>query len=126
MKYMDTIYSFRGHWDVPSRCGLRIIRGRDRDIVVVTELHEENPGTSVTACADSLAGQIVEEFGLDPDRLLYIEQNPDRGSRLEHYRETFDIVHFNRESGRFIDPDWERISSARMEELAGKGGKEGS
>jgi hypothetical protein len=121
MKYVDSVFTFRGHWDVPSRCGVRIIRGTERDVVVVTELHEENPGTSVTACADSLAGQIVEEFGLDPDRLIYIEQNPDRGSRLDHYRETFDIVHFNRGGGRFSDPDWERISAVRMEELAGKG-----
>ncbi|MBN2080215.1 MAG: hypothetical protein JW838_14695 [Spirochaetes bacterium] len=121
MKYVDSIYPFRGQWDVPSRCGLRIIRKGDRDIVVVTELHEENPGTSVTACAESLAEQIVGEFGLDPEKLLYIEQNPDRGSRLEHYRETFDIVHFSREGARFTEPDWERISSGRMEELAGKG-----
>ena len=121
MKYVDGIYTFRGRWDVPSRCGLRILRGPERDIVIVTELHEENPGTSVTACAGSLAGQIVEEFALDPGRLLYIEQNPDRGSRLDHYKETFDIVHFNREGAVFSDPEWERISPARMEELAGKG-----
>ncbi|TFH40028.1 MAG: class I SAM-dependent methyltransferase, partial [Chrysiogenales bacterium] len=85
MKYVERIYSFNGEWDVPSRCGLSIIRRPDIHIVIVTELYEENPGTSVTACAPSLAAQIVGKFGLDPEKLLYIEQSPDRGSKLAHY-----------------------------------------
>src|SRR4030042_1235067 len=117
MKYVDQIHDYKGQWDVPSRCGLKIVRKHDRDIVIATELFEENPGTSITNVSAQLAADIVHTYGLDPGRLLFIEHCSDRGSRLEHFRESFDIVHLKWDGTRFGDPDWESISRERVDEM---------
>jgi hypothetical protein len=119
MNYSDCIFDFRGRWDAPSRCGLKIIKKQDRHIVIVTELFEENPGTSVTEFNSELAAIIIKELSLDPEKFLFIEHNPDRGSKLDHYKESFDIVRFQRDGGRFHDPEWESISRDRVDELIG-------
>ncbi|HOT44607.1 MAG TPA: hypothetical protein PLM53_09090 [Spirochaetota bacterium] len=119
MNYIDQIFDFKGRWDAPSRCGLKVVKKQDRHIVIVTELFEENPGTSVTEFNTKLADIIVREFSLDPEKLLFIEHNPDRGSKLDHYRESFDIVYFQRNGGRFSDPEWERVTRDRIDELIG-------
>ncbi len=117
MNYIDNIFDFKGLWDAPSRCGLRVIKKQDRHIVVVTELFEENPGTSITEFNTELAAIIVGEFGLDPEKLIFIEHNQDRGSKLDHYKESFDLVRFRRDGSRFSDPDWERIGRERVDDL---------
>jgi len=117
MNYVDHIFEFKGRWDVPSRCGLKIVKNQDRHVVVVTELFEANPGTSVTEFSKELAAIIVREFSLDPAKLLFIEHNPDRGSKLDHYKESFDLVRFRRDGSRFSDPEWERIGRERVDEL---------
>jgi len=117
MDYVDQIYHFKGMWDAISRCGLKIIKKPDRHIVIATELYEENPGTSVTEYNTGLAALIVNEFSLDPEKLVFIEHCPDRGSRLEHYRQTFDIVRFQRDGSGFSNPAWERISRQDVDEM---------
>ncbi|HNW26846.1 MAG TPA: hypothetical protein PKN50_00080 [Spirochaetota bacterium] len=117
---MDSTFEFKGRWDAPSRCGLKVVKKQDRHIVIVTELFEENPGTSITEFNTELAAIISREFSLDPDKLLFIEHNPDRGSKLDHYQESFDIVHFQRNGGRFSDPEWERVTRDRVDELIGQ------
>ena len=47
-KYYDEIFDFAGQWDMPSKCGLKIIQHNDKKTVIVTELYQDNPGTSVT------------------------------------------------------------------------------
>jgi hypothetical protein len=71
----------------------------------------------VTEFNAELAGIITAEFGLDPAKLIFIEHNPDRGSKLDHYQESFDIVRFRRDGGGFHDPEWERVSMDRVDEL---------
>ena len=77
MIYMDRTYDFKGQWDAPSRCGLKIVTGKDGSIVIVTELFEENPGTSVTGFIARLATQVVKEFGLDPARSVWADCRKD-------------------------------------------------
>ncbi len=120
MEYSDRTFDFKGRWDAPSRCGLKIIKNPDRHVVIVTELFEENPGTSITEFNTELAAIIVREFGLDPAKLVFIEHNPDRGSKLDHYKESFDRVRFRRDGSRFSDPEWERIGRERVDELIGQ------
>lgn len=117
MEYSDRIFEFKGRWDVPSRCGLKIVIKQERHVVVVTELFEENPGTSITEFNRELAAIIVGEFGLDPAKLVFIEHNPDRGSKLDHYKESFDLVRFRMDGSRFSDPEWERIGRDRVDDL---------
>jgi len=92
-KYYDEIFNFKGQWDMPSRCGLKIIRSR-KTIVIVTELYQDNPGTSITAAGKILARQICENKGLNLNEIMYLECNPDTGSKLSFYEEEFFEVNF--------------------------------
>jgi len=93
VKYYDEVFHFMGQWDVPSCCGLRIIR-QEKTVVIVTELYQDNPGTSVTAAGKLLAEQICREKGLNLGEIIYIECNPDTHSKLSFYDEEFFAVDF--------------------------------
>lgn len=109
-KYIDQIYHFKGAWDVPSFCGLKIIVQKDNTIVIVTELNDSNPGSSVTSRIDKLATEIIAKYGIEHEKLIFIEHSPDRNSNLEFLKETFDIVNFEWDGVRFINPSWKRIA----------------
>lgn len=103
-KYYDEIFTFKGQWDVVSRCGLRIIvpkgtgpqnTGREKTTVIATELYQDNPGTSITAAGKKLAEQICRDKGLDINEIAYIECNPNTNSKLSFYDEDFFEVDFN-------------------------------
>jgi hypothetical protein len=79
---------------MPSRCGLKIIR-REKTIVIVSELYQDNPGTSVTAAGKTLAEQICRNKGLNLDEIMYLECNPNTGSKLSFYDEEFFQVDFS-------------------------------
>lgn len=91
-KYYDEIFEFKGQWDMPSSCGLKII---DNRYVIVTELYQDNPGTSVTYAGLSLAQQICNAKGLNLDDIVYIECNPDTNSKLSFYDEEYFEVDFS-------------------------------
>lgn len=93
--YYDEIFPFKGQWDMPSCCGLKIRERDGRTYVIVTELYQENPGTSVTYAGQSLAGQICKEKGLDIGNIVYIECNPDTNSKLSFYDEEYFEVDFS-------------------------------
>ena len=97
-KYYDEIFDFRGQWDMPSRCGLKIISakntGQTKTIILVTELYQDNPGTSVTAAGKILAEQICENKKLKLDEIMYIECSPGTNSKLSFYDEDFFEVTF--------------------------------
>ena len=85
--YYDEIFPFAGQWDMPSACGLKIIRKEDKTYVIVTELYQENPGTSVTYAGGSLIKQICDQRNLDIHNIIYIECNPNTNSKLSFYDE---------------------------------------
>lgn len=45
---------------MPSSCGLKIRNINGKTYVIVTELYQDNPGTSVTYAGKSLAEQICK------------------------------------------------------------------
>jgi len=92
-KYYDEIFNFKGQWDIPSLCGLKIIKG-EKIIVIVTELYQDNPGTSITAAGKNLAEQICRDKGLNLNEIMYLECNPNTGSKLSFYDEEFFEVDF--------------------------------
>lgn len=94
--YYDEIFEFNGHWDIPSRCGLRILDSGGKKIVIVTELYQENNGTSVTYAAGLLLAQICERKGLNMENVVYVECNPDTNSKLSFYDEEYFEVTFGR------------------------------
>ena len=94
-RYYDEIFPFAGQWDMPSSCGLKIVRKSDHVYVIVTELYQDNPGTSVTYAGVSLAQQICEKKGLDFSTITYIECNPNTNSKLSFYDEEYFEVDFD-------------------------------
>ena len=102
-KYYDEIYDFNGLWDVPSKCGLKILTYNSKTYIIVSELYQENPGTSVTYAGYSLFRQICESKGFSKKEVVYLECCPDTNSKLSFYDEEFFEVTFpetNGESGR--------------------------
>jgi hypothetical protein len=122
-KYYDEIFHFKGQWDVPSACGLKIIpkpAGLDlpgKTVVIVTELYQDNPGTSVTYAARSLADQICQAKGLDSNAIVYLECNPDTNSKLSFYDEAYFEVTFS--SITAAAPAYRQLAAAEVRALFG-------
>ena len=93
--YYNEIFDFKGQWDVPSKCGLKIIENEGKKYVIVTELYQDNPGTSVTYAGKSLAKQICEAKDLSLSEIVYLECTPDTNSVLSFYDEQYFEVTFN-------------------------------
>jgi hypothetical protein len=115
--YIKEIYDYNGQWDVPSKCGLMIKMNDDAHIVIASELYDDNPGTSVNYWNCQIASMVCRERNLDPSKLVFIEHTPDRGSKLENYRETFDRVIFQWDGKKFSDPDWEELTREQVDAL---------
>ena len=93
--YYDEIFDFKGEWDMPSACGLKIRHPEGKTYVIVTELYQDNPGTSVTYAGKKLAEQICEAKGLKLSDIIYVECNPNTNSKLSFYDEEFFEVDFD-------------------------------
>jgi hypothetical protein len=93
-KYYDEVFSFKGQWDLPSCCGLKVINKAGCRYVIVTELYQDNPGTSVTYAGRSLAIQICCAKGFKLEDIKYLECNPDMNSKLSFYDEAYYEVTF--------------------------------
>ena len=93
--YYDEIFDFKGQWDIPSKCGLKIIEKEGKKYVIVVELYQDNPGSSVTYAGKSLATQICEKKGLSLPEVVYLECTPDTNSVLSFYDEQYFEVTFN-------------------------------
>jgi hypothetical protein len=93
--YYNEIFDFKGQWEMPSKCGLKIIEKAGKTYVIVTELYQENTGTSVTYAGKSLAMQICETKGLSLQNIVYLECTPHTNSVLSFYDEEYFEVKFN-------------------------------
>ncbi|MFC1856121.1 hypothetical protein ACFL2A_06235 [Thermodesulfobacteriota bacterium] len=118
-KYMDAHYNFKGLWDVPSMCGLKIVKTNDRTIVIATDLYEENPGTSVTNFCAKLATIILKENDLDHDKMIFIECTPDNESKLTFNHESFVRIEFDWEGNKFVCPRFHEITKDEVDALIG-------
>ena len=118
-KYVDRLYHFKGKWDVPSVCGLKVIKKPGKSIVIATNLYESNPGISISRWTASLANSICDDFKILPDQLVFIERNPDRQSKLEFYEETFDLVAFEIEENQLTSPVWKRLRKEEVHKMIG-------
>lgn len=116
--YYDQVFDFKGQWDLPSKCGLKIVHKKDgRIIVIVTELYQENPGTSVTYAAGSLLQQICAEKGLDGTQVIYLECNPDTHSKLSFYDEEYFRVVFEYNGDAFVNPKYTKLTNEELHDL---------
>jgi hypothetical protein len=120
--YYDEIFNFKGQWDVPSACGLRIINKPalpGKPMVIVTELYQDNPGTSVTYAAQSLADQICKAKGLDRTNIVYLECNPDTNSKLSFYDEEYFEVSFGAAPAGSAAPAYRQLRAEEVRDLFG-------
>jgi len=112
-KYYDEIFEFKGQWDTISKCGLKIIKKEDKTYVIVTELYQENPGTSITYAGKSLAMQICEIKELTLQEIIYLECTPDTNSVLSFYNEEYYEVTFNDTK----QADYRKLEKEEIKEL---------
>lgn len=108
-KYVDEIYHFKGKWEMPSLCGLMIRRNDSGSTVILTELYEENPGSSVTGMIEILAGEIVKNYTITPETAVFIVRNPERSSRYEFFAETTYRAKMNWDGEKFKGLEWEKL-----------------
>ena len=82
----------------------------------MTELYQDNPGTSVTYAGKKLADQICEAKGLDLADIVYVECNPNTNSKLSFYDEEYFEVNFD------ADPQhkYRQLDRAELMKLLGK------
>ncbi|MCL2130989.1 MAG: hypothetical protein FWH36_00820 [Lentimicrobiaceae bacterium] len=112
-KYYDEIFYFAGQWELPSACGLKIVEKGNRKTVIVTELYQDNPGTSVTAAGCRLAKQICEKKGFALSDIVYLECTPDTHSVLSFYDEQYFEVKFDDKQ----QADYRKLSKEEVEDL---------
>ena len=93
-EYYDEIFEFKGEWDMESSCGLKIREIDGKKYVIVTELYQDNPGTSVTYAGKKLADQICEAKNLKLEDIVYLECTPNTNSKLSFYDEEYFQVDF--------------------------------
>ena len=117
-QYMESYFDYLGHWDTPSRCGLKIVQKKDgKAVAIATEIYRQNPGTPVTEWVAPLATKIMQHIKLEPNRFTFIEHTPDLKSKLTFYEETFDRVTFDWDGNKFINPKWNRLTKEEVDEI---------
>jgi len=115
--FIDFIYHYKGQWDVSSQCGIKIITKKDVTIIIATELYDTNTGTSVTKWNTHIATLLCAEHNIAPERLVFIEHTPDRGSKLDFYNEAFFKVELEWNGTKFVKPVWNQVSPKEVEDM---------
>ena len=82
--------------------------------MIVTELYQDNPGTSVTFAGYSLVKQICERKKLRTEEITYLECNPDTNSKLSFYDEAYFEVSFPEMKGETGQPEYRRLSEEEV------------
>ncbi len=117
-KYMDRYYTYSGQWDSPSKCGLKVINRKDgKTLAIATEIYRQNPGTPVTEWCAPLATQVMNDLHCTPEQFIFIEHTPDLNSKLAFYGETFDLVNFDLDENRLVNPKWLRLLPEQVDEM---------
>lgn len=116
-KYQDQVYHFKGLWEVPSICGLKIVKKDDMSIVIATDLFEENPGTSITEWNTKLAKELCDRNEIDYKNLIYIEHTPHKKTKLSFNQESFYKVKFDIVGDKFENPQWQELTKEEVDKL---------
>jgi len=114
--YYDEIFNFKGQWDMPSKCGLKLKPFKNKTVVIVTELYQDNPGTSVTYAGLSLAKQICDAKNLNLDDIIYIECSPDTNSKLSFYNEALFEVTFLHDGIPLQHPTYRKVTAEERQQ----------
>ena len=115
--YQDEIYHFKGLWDLPSICGLKLVKGKNKTIVIATDLFDENPGTSITEWNTKLAKEICDNRNIKHEDLIFIEHTPKKNTKLSFNRESFFQVTFDLIDDNFDNPQWKELTKEDVDKL---------
>lgn len=116
-KYYDEIFDFVGQWEVMGRCGLKVVDYKKKKVIIITELYQENPGTSITYNSGLILKQIIEEKGFNFNNIIYIECNPNTNSVLSFYDEEFFEVSFDFIDNEFKNPKYRQLSLDEIKDI---------
>lgn len=115
--YQDQIYHFKGLWDLPSICGLKIVKKPNNSIIIATDLFDENPGTSITEWNTKLVKEICDNNNINYNEVIYIEHTPNKKTKLSFNQESFYQVKFNIIDDKFDNPKWEEMTKDQVDKL---------
>lgn len=87
-------FQYRGFHGCRCVCSLEILSlGDGRTAVIATEL-QDNPGTAITNVAEHLASEVCDRFGIEPEKLVWIEHYGYASSVTVGRERTYDRVSF--------------------------------
>jgi hypothetical protein len=114
-------YPYRGFHGCDAWCQLEIPSlGDDHIVVIVTEV-KDNPGTSITNCAEHLAHWVCLEFEIEPTRLIWTEHYGYPSETAPQVPRTYDLVRFDiLPAGRdafFAHPAWRPMQPSDWQAL---------
>ncbi len=115
--YQDEIYHFKGLWDLPSICGLKVVNKENNTVVIATDLFEQNPGTSITEWNTKLAKEICDQRNIKHENLIFIEHTPEKDTKLSFNQESFFKVSFDLVNDKFDNPKWEELTKEEVDKL---------
>lgn len=115
--YQDQVYNFIGLWDVPSICGLKIVKKENEAIVIATDLYDKNPGTSITEWNTKLVKELCDKYEIDYKKLIYIEHTPYKKTKLSFNQESFFKVNFEIIDDKFENPKWQELTKVEIDKL---------
>ena len=102
---------------IEAECGIEIYRGKS-DLVIITEL-PNNPGMSICNAFEDLFLQVVAAYGLNPEKLLWIEHweawKTSEGAPYDREEEEWSRVDFDWDGRRASNPRWLCISQSFVE-----------
>ena len=132
MLIYDNIYHWKG-WGgklglASGSCRLRIFdqkKGELKDLVLmrpVIVIVSDVPGNdmSVRSCAGHIATTVTKDFGINPQRMLWVEYYPasEYGREQVHtVPEKYDSVEFTWKSDMAIFPKWRTLKSPMLDEV---------
>lgn len=120
------IFPYKGYYSCESQCQIEVHHFPDFDLVICTEL-EDNHGTSITNMVEYLAHQVCQAENIHPDRLVWVEHYPLRGTTFR-IPATWDVVTFVPQphdgfwdnsiwGPRLGKPEWRPIKEGDVEQL---------
>ncbi len=114
MKLVETAFGFENFRGTPERCLLRLYSNEGRYVAVLIMVPAWGGG-SVYNSAETLAEQVARQYGLDPERTIWIHHMPPPVAihRLcqeppDYQRVTFQVVR-DIKGFRCLDPKWRTI-----------------
>ncbi len=99
-------------------CRLQIFENRWNTVVIATDL-SDSLSASITLHTEELATMVCDRFGVEVERLLWIEHIP-QDDRLERNEDLYDLVHFEGKGRTLTRPLWTPLSFEEVALLAGR------